>query len=79
MSNYYEEKKRKGYIFTRHNLGEKYSYSCLDPGGTDRLIEPPHEYWSRLSGRYRAVEEQRAYIASGRVDQKLPSLSGDNF
>ena len=79
MDKYYEEKKRKGYIFTRHNLDENNPYSCIKPGTSDQLIDVPHEFWSSLSGRYRTAEEQRSYIASGCVDQKLPSLSGDIF
>lgn len=78
VRNYYEEKKRKGFIFTLHNLGENYPYSCIAPNTLDRLIDPPHEYWSRLSGRYRTAEEQRVYIVSGCIDHKLPPLSGDD-
>lgn len=77
MSNYYETKKRQGYIFTLHNLNGNDAYSCLRPESRDQLICSLPEYWSRLSGRFRTAEEQREYEASGCVDRELPPLSGD--
>ena len=73
MDAYYELKKKQGYIFTLHDIAPKFPYDSIDKK-TGRPIEMPEgaSYWSRLSGRYRDAEEQRAFIDSGLVDKRLP-------
>lgn len=75
--NYVEEKKRKGLIFTAHNVNPEYPYITMNPYvpyPKPILTGEAPSFWSHLSGRYRTYEEQQEYIASGLVDKKLPAI-----
>ena len=85
MSEYFENKKRQGLIFTLHNIDTQKPYICMknDPKSIScKPVPVPMpvgpSFWSRLSGRYRTAEEQREYLASGCVDRALPVLTGDD-
>lgn len=74
---YYEQKKRDGLIFTMHNIDNAFGYDAtLTIDGHTELIDQPDGplYWSKLSGRYRTCEEQRAFIENNCIDSKLPPL-----
>lgn len=73
MYDYFEEKKRRGLIFTLHNIDPNLPYDSIDKK-TGRPIESPGEatWWSHLSSRYRDADEQKAFIESGCVDKRLP-------
>jgi hypothetical protein len=75
LDKYYEEKKRRGYIFTLHDIDPKLPYVAMEPSvNYTRPVEMPGvvSWWSHLSGRYRNSYEQKEYIRSGCIDRKLP-------
>lgn len=77
MNLYFEEKKRKGFIFTLHNIDSSKPYVSMDPKtGYSQPISQPDgpSYWSRKSGRYRTEKEQAEFVASGCIDEALPEL-----
>ena len=80
MDKYYEEKKRRGYILTLHDLNPNDPYLAMDPstGSVEPVMSPGiYSHWSRLSGRYRTYEEQQEYERSGCIDTKLPPREVD--
>lgn len=76
MYTYFEEKKRKNLIFTKHNIDPRLPYISIEPE-TGRAIEMPEgpSYWSQRSGRYRSAKEQAEFLAGGCIDKNLPTTS----
>ena len=75
MDQYYEEKKRKGYILTLHDFDPQLPYLAMVPGiHCPAQVEPGDgkQRWSRLSGRYRDSAEQKEYYRTGHTDNRLP-------
>lgn len=59
----FEEKKRAGLIFTRHNLNPNEDYISIVSGSP--VCEPMGlSWWDREKGRYRTREEQEKYAQS---------------
>ena len=74
---YLDEEKRRGYVFTLHNMNPNAPYKAINDTGTRAVpICPPPgpPWWSRKSGRYRTSKEQREYITRGCVDIELPPI-----
>lgn len=65
MDNYYEAKKKNGFIFTRNNTKNDGDYT---PTTSTEGIS----WWSRKLGRYRTSEEQTKFV------QKMISIGKMN-
>ena len=76
---YLDEEKRRGYVFTLHNMNPNAAYQAMRLAGIRSTPVCPPEgppWWSRKSGRYRTAKEQREYLSRGCVDVALPPLEG---
>jgi len=74
---YFEQNKRRGFVFTAHNINEKNPYIAMRGVGVSStpICPPPGpNFWSKKSGRYRTQREQSEYLRRGCVDVALPPL-----